>query len=358
MAGPALTHQLGVRHRHLPAPLGRIARGTRRATPGRLPRYQGYRACGTQAQEVEIGGLMDTIVRYRTPIRIALIFMAISLGVVAAWILIAPKGFYDHFPRRGRALGLGAAALQRAPGARLRRHRARAGACSRRSPRSGWSGGLVQATAIVLFVAGGLPHLAYHLTTTEHYSSRRQHRRPRPPGAPGVPAPAGALPGHSPRDDYAGLRPTKGDVMTGKADFTEEEWEQVLEGPTSAGLIVAASERGGTFQRLLDREGLQRGAPGPAEPLLDEAVSSKPEGRQGRARTPPRSGRSTGLQNLREALAWSSRRRPGGGRGLQGLHRRPRRAGRRGAQGRERGQRGGDGLEIAQTLGVEPAPAS
>ena len=35
--------------------------------------------------------------------------------------------------------------------------------------------------------------------------------------------------------------------MTGKSDFTPEEWEVVLEGPPSGGLIVVAAQRGGTF---------------------------------------------------------------------------------------------------------------
>ena len=36
--------------------------------------------------------------------------------------------------------------------------------------------------------------------------------------------------------------------MTGKADFTEEEWELVSEGPPSAGLIVVTAQRGGVFR--------------------------------------------------------------------------------------------------------------
>ena len=36
--------------------------------------------------------------------------------------------------------------------------------------------------------------------------------------------------------------------MTGKADFTAEEWETVLEGPTSAGMAVITAERGGSFR--------------------------------------------------------------------------------------------------------------
>ncbi len=38
--------------------------------------------------------------------------------------------------------------------------------------------------------------------------------------------------------------------MTGSADFSEQEWETVLEGPTSAGLIVSSAERGGTFREV------------------------------------------------------------------------------------------------------------
>ena len=36
--------------------------------------------------------------------------------------------------------------------------------------------------------------------------------------------------------------------MTGKADFTAEEWELILEAPPSAGLIVMTADRGGTFR--------------------------------------------------------------------------------------------------------------
>ena len=36
--------------------------------------------------------------------------------------------------------------------------------------------------------------------------------------------------------------------MTGKADFTQEEWKVVLEGPPSAGMIVLTAQRGGTIR--------------------------------------------------------------------------------------------------------------
>ena len=36
--------------------------------------------------------------------------------------------------------------------------------------------------------------------------------------------------------------------MTTEADFTEEEWDLVLEGPPAAGQVVSAAERGGTIR--------------------------------------------------------------------------------------------------------------
>ena len=36
--------------------------------------------------------------------------------------------------------------------------------------------------------------------------------------------------------------------MTGKADFTLGEWELVLAGPPTAGLIVVTAQRGGVFR--------------------------------------------------------------------------------------------------------------
>lgn len=36
--------------------------------------------------------------------------------------------------------------------------------------------------------------------------------------------------------------------MTGKSDFTEEEWELVREGPPAAGMVAASASSGGTFR--------------------------------------------------------------------------------------------------------------
>lgn len=67
--------------------------------------------------------------------------------------------------------------------------------------------------------------------------------------------------------------------MTGKADFTEQEWETVLEGPTSAGLIVSTAQRGGSFREsfsLAKAYTEARTAAG-ASGLMDEVVQSKPK---------------------------------------------------------------------------------
>ena len=39
--------------------------------------------------------------------------------------------------------------------------------------------------------------------------------------------------------------------MTKKADFNAEEWETVVEAPVFAGLLVIASDRGGTIRESL-----------------------------------------------------------------------------------------------------------
>jgi hypothetical protein len=107
--------------------------------------------------------------RHRGWIRFGLIYLAVTIGVVSAWILLAPKGFYDDFPggsahwvsalppynehleRDFGAAGLGLAVLAGLAAYWMERR-------------------LVQAAAIALFVAG-VPHLAYHATTTDHYST-------------------------------------------------------------------------------------------------------------------------------------------------------------------------------------------
>jgi hypothetical protein len=103
-------------------------------------------------------------------IRFALWYLCVTSAYVAIWILVAPKGFYDTFPtgpahwvnrippynehleRDFGAAGLGLAVL--------------AGIAA-----IWWTERkLVIATSLAL-LAASLPHLIYHLTTTEHYST-------------------------------------------------------------------------------------------------------------------------------------------------------------------------------------------
>ncbi|HEY2320406.1 MAG TPA: hypothetical protein VGH67_19015 [Solirubrobacteraceae bacterium] len=67
--------------------------------------------------------------------------------------------------------------------------------------------------------------------------------------------------------------------MTGKADFSPEEWATVAEGPPSAAVIVMMAQRGGTFRESIAMAkgyAEARSQHGESQ-LLDELVSAKPE---------------------------------------------------------------------------------
>lgn len=92
--------------------------------------------------------------------------------------------------------------------------------------------------------------------------------------------------------------------MTTKADFTEEEWELVLEGPPGAGLIVSTTQRGGTFREAFSiakaytEAHKQHGE----SQLLDEIASVKPKVDRTRHHSPEEL-KEHSLQQLREAVA-------------------------------------------------------
>lgn len=67
--------------------------------------------------------------------------------------------------------------------------------------------------------------------------------------------------------------------MTAKADFTEQEWDTVLEGPPSAGMIVVTAQRGGTFRETfaIGKAYAEARAQHGASELLDDIVAAKPE---------------------------------------------------------------------------------
>jgi DNA-binding transcriptional regulator GbsR (MarR family) len=91
--------------------------------------------------------------------------------------------------------------------------------------------------------------------------------------------------------------------MTGKADFSSEEWEVVLKGPPSAGMVVITAQRGGTFREsfsMAKAYGEARKQYGESE-LLDEIASTKPEIDRTRYHSPEEL-KDHGLQHLREAV--------------------------------------------------------
>ena len=91
--------------------------------------------------------------------------------------------------------------------------------------------------------------------------------------------------------------------MTGKADFDEQQWDTVREGPTSAGLIVMSAEKGGTFREafaLAKVYAEARQEHGESE-LLDEIAAHRPD--VDRARVPKDQIEQHGLELIREALA-------------------------------------------------------
>jgi hypothetical protein len=107
--------------------------------------------------------------RHRGLIRFALIYLVVTIGWLAAWILIAPKGFYDNFPGGSThwvsALPPYNEHLERDFGAAALGLTVLAALAALWMERR-----LIQAAALSLFAAGA-PHLVYHLTTTEHYST-------------------------------------------------------------------------------------------------------------------------------------------------------------------------------------------
>jgi hypothetical protein len=67
--------------------------------------------------------------------------------------------------------------------------------------------------------------------------------------------------------------------MTGKSDFTPEEWEFVREGPPTAAMVAMTAERGGTFREswaLAKAYTEARKEHGESE-LLDALVAEKPD---------------------------------------------------------------------------------
>jgi hypothetical protein len=92
--------------------------------------------------------------------------------------------------------------------------------------------------------------------------------------------------------------------MTDKSDFTEQEWDTILQGPPAAGTIVATASKGGTFKEsfaIAKSYGEARQEHGASE-LLDAIVSAKPKVDRHLGHSPDEV-RSHGLQHVRDAVA-------------------------------------------------------
>ena len=90
--------------------------------------------------------------------------------------------------------------------------------------------------------------------------------------------------------------------MTAKADFTEEEWNVVREGPAAAGVLVLMAQGGGSFREtwaLAKSYAEARKQPGQSQ-LLDELASEKPDVERHSTREEQE---SQGLKGLTEAIA-------------------------------------------------------
>ena len=92
--------------------------------------------------------------------------------------------------------------------------------------------------------------------------------------------------------------------MTTKAAFSATEWEQVLEGPPAAGLLVITASHGGMFRETMAMSKAYaeaRAEHGESE-LLDEIVAEKPRMERGKAHSPEEL-HEQALDSLYEATA-------------------------------------------------------
>jgi hypothetical protein len=91
--------------------------------------------------------------------------------------------------------------------------------------------------------------------------------------------------------------------MTTKAAFSPEQWEAVLEGPPSAGVIVATAARGGMIREsiALSKAYIEARSQHGESELLDEIVAAKPEIDHTKFHSPGEL-RANGLEHIRGAV--------------------------------------------------------
>jgi hypothetical protein len=91
--------------------------------------------------------------------------------------------------------------------------------------------------------------------------------------------------------------------MATKADFSPEEWKQIVEGPATAGFIALTAASGGTFKETiaLARAWTDARKTHGASQLLDDLAAEKPAFDRHRYKTPQEL-HDEGLQRLGEAV--------------------------------------------------------
>ena len=92
--------------------------------------------------------------------------------------------------------------------------------------------------------------------------------------------------------------------MTTQAAFSPEEWNVVLQGPPTAGMIVITAAHGGTFRETfaMSKAYAEARAEHGESELLDEIVSAKPKLDHTRYHSAEEL-RDNGLGHLRDAMA-------------------------------------------------------
>jgi len=92
--------------------------------------------------------------------------------------------------------------------------------------------------------------------------------------------------------------------MTNRDAFSADEWTIVREAPTSAGLVVVAASRGGTFRETfaMSKAYVEARADHGRSELLDAVVGAKPKVDHPHPHSPEEL-TATALQHIRDAIA-------------------------------------------------------
>jgi hypothetical protein len=92
--------------------------------------------------------------------------------------------------------------------------------------------------------------------------------------------------------------------MTGKADFTEQEWDLLRRAPADAGMIVITADKGGMLREtfaMAKAYAEARGQHGKSQ-LLDEIAAARPEREHEKVKSYEEL-KAHGLGTLRDAIA-------------------------------------------------------